>query len=83
MEIDKKALTDALSADPAVIENLARQIAASLGLPEEKALAVARNSALIRARIESMSERELQNAAAKLGEENAAQIMRLLGNNGK
>lgn len=75
MEIDKKTLTAALSADPSVIEGLARQIAQTLGVPEERALAVARNSSMIRARIESMTERDLQNAAAMLGQDKAEQIL--------
>ncbi|MCI8589228.1 MAG: hypothetical protein HFE77_00710 [Clostridiales bacterium] len=82
MEIDKNVLNQALSADPRRIESLAKEIAKMLGLPEEKALAVAQNSDLIKAKLKTMSQRDLQNAAAVLGEENAARIMDLLKGSG-
>lgn len=82
MEIDKNVLNQALSSDPKRIESLAKEIAGMLGLPEEKALAVAKNSDLIKAKLMTMSQRDLQNAAAMLGEENAARIMDLLKGGG-
>ena len=82
MEIDKNVLNQALQSDPRRIEALAKEVARMLGLPEEKALAVAQNSDLIKAKLQSMSDRDLQNAAAVLGEENAAKIMALLKGTG-
>lgn len=83
MEIDKKVLNDALSASPEQLDALARGIAQALGVPEDRALALARNSELIKTRIAGMSEQDLSSAAAMLGPEKAAQIMALLkGENG-
>lgn len=83
MEIDKKVLNDALSASPEQLDALARGIAQALGVPEDRALALARNSELIKTRLAGMSEQDLSSAAAMLGPEKAAQIMALLkGENG-
>ncbi len=83
MEIDKNVLNQALSADPERIEALARGIAQIMGIPAEKALAVAGNSALIQSRLAAMSEQDLQRFVSQLGEERAAQIMALIrGGNG-
>ena len=82
MDIDKNVLNQALQSDPRRIEALAKEVARMLGLPEENALAVAQNSDLIKAKLQSMSDRDLQNAAAVLGEENAAKIMALLKGKG-
>ena len=74
MEIDKNVLNQALSSAPRRIETLAKDIARLLGLPQ--------NSDLIKAKLQTMSQRDLQNAAAMLGEENVARIMDLLKGGG-
>jgi hypothetical protein len=79
MEIDRNKLNEALTSDPKRLETLARQIATAMGLPEEKAVAIAKNSDLIKARLATMSEAELKSAAQMLGPERAAQIMKLIG----
>jgi len=79
MEIDRNKLSEALSADPERLQALARQIATAMGLPEEKAVALAKNSDLIKARLATMSDADLRSAAQMLGPERAAQIMKLIG----
>lgn len=82
MEFDRKKLNEALS-DPVRMQSLARQIATAMGLPEDRAMALAANSELIKARLATMSESDLRNAAQMLGPERAAQIMKMLeGGNG-
>ncbi len=81
MEIDRNKLNEALSADPERLEALARQIATAMGLSEEKAVAIAGNSDLIKARLATMSDGDLRSAAQMLGPEKAEQIMKLIGGN--
>lgn len=82
MEIDRKKLNEALSSDPQKLQTLARQIATAMGLPEDRAVALAANSELIKARLATMSEADLRSAAQMLGPEQAEQIMRMLVGNG-
>ena len=82
MEIDKNLLNQALSSEPERIETLAKEIARIMGVSEEKALSIARNGDLIKSRLQRMNDQDLQNAAAILGEDKAAQIMKLLKGNG-
>ncbi len=79
MEIDRNKLNEALSADPRRLQLLARQIATAMGLPEDKAVALAKNSDLLKARLATMSDADLLSAAQMLGPERAAQIMKMLG----
>ena len=74
MEIDKNLLNQALSSEPERIETLAKEIARIMGVSEEKALSIARNGDLIKSRLQRMNDQDLQNAAAILGEDKAAQI---------
>ena len=80
MEIDRNKLSEALS-DPVRLQTLARQIATAVGMPEDRAVALAKNTDLIKARLATMSEADLRSAAQMLPPEKAAEIMRLIGGN--
>ncbi|MBQ8696281.1 MAG: hypothetical protein IJ519_01050 [Clostridia bacterium] len=80
MEIDRNKLSEALS-DPVRLQTLARQIATAMGLPEDRAVALAKNTDLIKARLATMSEADLRNMVQMLPPEKAAEIMKLVGGN--
>ena len=75
MEIDKKALDAALSGSPERLAQIARTVAGVLGLPEQQVLGAVQNAPMLRAKLNTISEKDLARAADMLGEEKAKKII--------
>ena len=82
MEINKNELYSALNADPALLTNMARQIASSLGFPPESADALVQNRAFLVAKLSHMSDADISNMISMIGEDNAKMILNALKENG-
>ena len=75
MEINKNDIYAALNRNPEQLTALARQIAAALGFPEEKANMLVQNRDLIAAKLSRMSDADIANLISTVGEVNARLII--------
>lgn len=82
MEINKNEIYEALNRNPEQLTALARQIAASLGFPEEKADALVQNRDIIAAKLSRMSDNDIANLISAVGEDKARLIIDKIRENG-
>ena len=82
MEINKNDIYAALNRNPEQLTALARQIAAALGFPEEKASMLVQNRDLIAAKLSRMSDADIANLISTVGEDNARLIIDKIKENG-
>lgn len=82
MEINKNDIYAALNRNPEQLTALARQIAAALGFPEEKANMLVQNRDLIAAKLSRMSDADIANLISTVGEDNARLIIDKIKENG-
>lgn len=82
MEINKNELFSALNQNPEQLTELARQIAVSLGFPPERADILVQNRELIAAKLSRMTDADINNLAAAVGEDKMQDILAKIKENG-